>query len=437
MGAWWGSLSGLEQLAVGAIVAGAVIRALWVFVFHQPLDHVYSDMQIYVERAQRLATTGELVRFDASYPPGTHLLITLPMLVFGAGKDGLWGAAVIWWALSSLTPFFMWRFARLILTPAAAALTTIFCALWPLLITYAGYFLSDTPSTFALTVALWLAARAVLTSGRAAAAFGGGAGLMGGLAIATRPQVILNMAVVGVPMLLKWRRYAPALAALVVGGLLGVSVAIVHNTIAAGKLTAVNENSGQVFWQGQCNVNVVTYGPLTGLPNATFAAPAALQRGGGKDYQFTTRDPWDQSAFYRDGLECIRKNGLGHLRILARDVMDMTATTVPWPQANEKGLKDFVNITNVLYCIALPVILFESFLLIRRRRRAGQPSGELVMLLHLACGFATAIIYLGDPRYRIPYDTFGLALLAALLAYAFFDRRQPRPRGDPVSVAGA
>ena len=105
----------------------------------------------------------------------------------------------------------------------------------------------------------------------------------------------------------------------------------------------------------------------------------------------------------------------------------MTATTVPWPQSNEPELKEVVNITNVLYSIALPVILFQSFLLIRRRRREGQPSGELLMLLHLACGFATAMLFLGDPRYRIPYDTFGLALLAALLADAFLDRRGRQP----------
>ena len=83
-----------------------------------------------------------------------------------------------------------------------------------------------------------------------------------------------------------------------------------------------------------------------------------------------------------------------------------------------------MNITNVLYSIALPVILFQTFLLVRRRRRRGEPSGELLMLVHMACGFVTAMIFLGDPRYRIPYDVFGLALLAALLADAFLDRRE-------------
>jgi len=420
-----GSLTRLEWLAVAAIVAGAAIRALWVFVFHQPFDHVYSDMLIYVERGQRLAAGGELVRFDASYPPGTHLLIALPSLIFGSDRDGLWGAAVLWWLMSSLTPFFMWRFARLVLTPAAAALTAIFCALWPLLITYAGYFLSDTPSTLFLAVALWLAARAIRAHGRSAAAFGAGAGLTGGFALETRPQVALNLAVVAAMLLFPWRRHLPAFATFLVAGAAALSIAIVHNSIAAGKLTAINENSGQVFWQGQCDVAWVYYGPEN-RETYSFAAPAALQRGGGTDYRFLTRQPWDQGAFYRDGLDCVRENGPAHLRILGRSLVDMTATTVPWPQSNEPELKEFVNLTNVLYSIALPVILFQSFLLIRRRRREGGGSGELLMLLHLACGFATALIFLGDPRYRIPYDVFGLALLAALLADAFLDRRERR-----------
>ena len=129
---------------------------------------------------------------------------------------------------------------------------------------------------------------------------------------------------------------------------------------------------------------------------------------------------WDQSYFYNRGLQCISRDGLGHARILVRNVLDMTATTVPWPQVNdENGQRGVVRATNLAYCVLLPWIIIETVFLIRRRRAAGQWPGEAVMLAHLACVVLVAVAYYGDPRIRSTYDVFGLALLAALIADRF------------------
>ena len=46
------------------------------------------------------------------------------------------------------------------------------------------------------------------------------------------------------------------------------------------------------------------------------------------------------------------------------------------------------------------------------------------MLAHLACFIAVAVISgLGEPRYRTVYDIFGLALLAAVVADRFLDKK--------------
>ena len=39
-----------------------------------------------------------------------------------------------------------------------------------------------------------------------------------------------------------------------------------------------------------------------------------------------------------------------------------------------------------------------------------------MLLLQLATALATALVYFGDPRFRIPFDVFGLALAACLIA---------------------
>jgi hypothetical protein len=71
----------------------------------------------------------------------------------------------------------------------------------------------------------------------------------------------------------------------------------------------------------------------------------------------------------------------------------------------------------------LPLILLGTALVVRDRRRAGLPSGELVLFLHLATVLVTAFVFFGDPRFRMPYDFFGLALLAAVLSDTFVHAR--------------
>lgn len=404
-----------------AIVVGALLRLAWV-IYHPNQDSVYSDMDGYLDRAIKIATGEELGRYDAFWPPGTHLLLTAPLAILGPDRLGLWAATLLWATMSSVTPYLAWRLGRTLLTPAAAALTTILVALSPLYITNAGYFLSETPSLAFLLGSLWLGHRAASLAGRAATVSLAAAGLLGGIAVLNRPQLILNLAVVAVPLL---RRPGPRmrrLAALAAPVAVMIAVAAVHNTIAAGQPTGISENTGLTFYLGHCDVRVVRTLDEDGT-FFEFAAPVALQRGGGGDYYWEGVTVWDQGFFLARGLDCIGEDGVGHLGLIGRSLIDMTSTTILWPQSNEDGLKDVVNVANIVYSGTLPLVLAAAILLIRRRRRRGQPSGEAYMLAHLACALPTAILFFGDPRFRLPYDIFGFALLAAVIAHHFIDRR--------------
>lgn len=410
-----------DRIALASILIGVVIRAIWILMIHPPVDFVYSDMELYVARAERLATGGPLTRFDAFFPPGTQILLAGPMYLFGTERAGLWAGAVLWWVLSSLTPLFTWRLARLLLTPAAAALSAVFCALWPLHITYGGFFTSETPSLAFMVIALWAGYRASRESGKSAYGFALMAGVLGGAAIACRPQWVLNCLVLVVPLLVRFRRQALfTVVGIAVGTMAILGGAVLHNSVAADKFTGLSENSGLNFWIGHCDVyEVTTVDPRRDV-FFQFMNPVWSQLDRGGTYSFEGRLAWDQSFFYDRGLECIRRDGLGHARILARSALDMTATTIPWPQANnEMGQRAPVQVSNLAYSLLLPWILIESVSLIRRRYSAGRPSGEAVMLAHLACVLVVAFVIFGDPRLRSSYDVFGLALLAALVADRF------------------
>src|SRR5215204_2403393 len=409
-----------DRIALASVLAGVIVRIIWGLVIHPPLDYLYSDMGAYVERAQRLATGAGLQRSDAFFPPGTHVLLAAPMTLFGTERAGLWGAAVLWCALSAALPFFAWRLTRLLLSPAAAALTALLCAFWPLYITYGGYFTSETPSLAFLLASLWAGYRAVQLSGREAGWRGLAAGLLGGVAVANRPQLILNLSVLVVPLLFRLRRQALALAGIVAGSALILAGTALHNSAAAGKLTGLSENAGLNFWIGHCDVHdVTTVDPVRNITFA-FGNPVWAQLGRGGSYYFEEHLIWDQGFFYEKGLRCIERDGLGHVRLLAGNVVNMTATTIPWPQVNnEAGERSVVRVSNLAYSLLLPTVVFYSVFVIVRRRGSDQASWVAVMLLQLACVLVMAIFFFGDPRVRSTYDVFGLALLAAFMTELF------------------
>jgi 4-amino-4-deoxy-L-arabinose transferase-like glycosyltransferase len=405
-----------EALAVASILAGAIFRFIWVLVLHQPFDYMFSDMAGYVGRATSLVETASLRRYDAFYPPGTHLLLAGVFRIFGVGGGGLWAGAVLWASLSAAAPFFMWRLARLLLTPPAAALTALFTALWPLHATSAGYFLSETPSLAFLLASLWAGYGSLQTAGRRAVMLGATAGALGGVAVAMRPQFVLNLAILVAAWLVASRRLRQVAAfaacfAIVIAG------AVAHNSAAAGKPTGISENSGLTFFLGQCDVNTVH------TAHAHFTAPPAYQQHRGRFYDFTRHEAWDQGFFFHRGFECVRSDGWSHAALLGRSVVDLTATSVIWPQDKEPRLSRVVNVANICYAVLLPAIMLGTLLIARDRRRSGRSPGEFVLLLNLLTVLVTALVFFGDPRFRMPYDFFGLALLGAVISDVVFERR--------------
>jgi hypothetical protein len=406
---------GWDRVARTSIIVGAAIRVIVILDLYPPTEHLYSDSLGYVERAMRVAAGAPLARFDAFYPPGTHLILAIPLMLIGNDRAGLVAGAVLWTALSALTPYFMWRYVRLLLSPAAAALTALFCALWPIHIAYGGHFMSETPALAFMVGSLWLAERAYRARSTGSALWGG---VAGGLAIANRPAIVLNIAIAAWPLVRRLRSHIGVLGLLAAGLVLAAFPVIAYASAASGHLT-LSENSGLVFYMGHCNVKAVEAGP----PGAHyfFQSPVTTQLRRGTDVNFPGHDIWDQSFFYGQGLSCIEQDGLGHVRRLLGNVFDMGLSTVPWPPSNDPSVRDIVKLANIGYVVALPFIVFGAVRLIRRRWPDGGGRGELTMLLQLGTVLITAVVYFGDPRYRTPYDVFGLALLGSLIAERYFD----------------
>jgi Dolichyl-phosphate-mannose-protein mannosyltransferase len=415
-----------DWFARASIVLGAVIRAAWVLVLHSPLDHIYSDSKTYVDTAMHLAQLATPERFDAFYPPGTRVLLAIPLALIGADRDGLTGAAVLWMVLSALTPYFMWRYLRFLLRPEAAALGAALCALWPLHIAYAGFFTSETPGLAFLALALWLAER---SANWLSTRDGLVAGLAGGIAAAVRPAFALNVILAALPTARRARIRVAPIIALAGGSLLVLALVLAHEALIVGRVVGVSENSGLTFYLGHCDIRRVT----TGTPETLtyqFQTPVATQLDRGKNVTFPDHQIWDQDFFYAQGMSCIAADGLGHARVILRNIYDMGLSTVPWPPSNDEGLKQVVTFANVGYVVLLPLIVWGAVRKIRRVWRAGGGRGEVMLLGQLSLALATAVVYFGDPRFRTPFDVFGLALAASLVADRIAPLRQSAP-ADP------
>src|SRR4051812_12331194 len=329
-----------DAIALAAVGFGAALRALWILVLHHPFatQYVYSDMNGYVTRAKALAA-GHISHYAAFYPPGTHTLIALPLELFGSGRAGFWGAAVLWCLFSSVTPFSAWRLARLLLAPAAAALTAVLVSLWPLYILYAGYFTSETPAIAFIVAALWLGYRARFGTGRAALVSAAGAGVLGMAALACRPQLSFNLLILGLPLLRRREQLVKA-AVLVLSAAVVFSAVVVNNSKATGKFTPqLNQDTALAFFIGHCNARFVSTADESQQLFFGFGPPPALEQGTGRVYRFRNRVVWDEGFFYRKGLNCIRRDGIGHTTLIARHLADMTATSTPWPLIDDKGVR--------------------------------------------------------------------------------------------------
>jgi hypothetical protein len=398
---------GADRIALGCVVAGALLRVLFVLVVHKPLDFVYSDMASYVGHAVRIASGAALNRYDVYEPTGTSLLLSLPMAILGATRSGLWGDAVLWSAFACVVPLATWRWSRALYGPGVGAWVAALCAFWPLLVLHAGYFLAETPAMALLMCAVWLGESARRNPSSFALALA--TGVLGGAAAAVRAQLLLNVLIVLVVVFRANRRAAGVM----VGGAAAVILAVaLFNSSAAGRPTGLSENGGMSFFQGQCDVAFVQGGPAARPFYFRLTVPA--QTHDGRTYAFPGRQVYDQGFFYGQGWDCARRDGLGHISVLGRHLADMLATSTPWPEFDDGGaVRVVAEWSNRALASFLVLLALAGLATAARRRRL--PSSVLIPAAHLACAPLVALVFIGDPRITLLYTPFALTLLGLAL----------------------
>jgi hypothetical protein len=411
---------------IGLTATALAIRLVYVLWLHRVGDFLYSDMQEFYETAKGLAEPGHVLgAWDVVKPRGLPTVGGWLLATFHEQGRQLWGLtqALLSAAAVPLTFFGARRFlGQRVALVAAGLLTFDFLA-----VGYAGFVMSETYLTFFLALAF-----ACLDSGRPLRC------LLAGLALGLGAQFksqALPLAVVWMALLLLWTaprrpQFAGWLfarprvaAALLAVGVLAVQLpASLALSRILGHPAVLPPYGGQMFYLGHCDVRTLT---MDGGPDGTW-----MTSGNTKASQLN--EPWrnqkfnvsvlDWAFFVKRGSRCLKS--LPHvLGWTARQLVDVLAgfpgaTIDPWPLR-----MDHPWVTRVFNC-TLAYVLFPLALwgLWRRRRELG---AWLAIGGPIGAVWGITLLFMGNPRFREPFDLFILSG-AAIGLTAIWDRLSRR-----------
>jgi Dolichyl-phosphate-mannose-protein mannosyltransferase len=399
--------SGLVVFAVAFVV-----RAWWAIRVQRPIDGVWSDMGGYVLRAE-LLLSGQMPaepRMLVMWPWGTHALVAGEIALFG--RRSILGIGLCHAAVGALAaPCAAALTARFTRSRAAALVGGLAVALWHPHVVYSGFFSSEiwfTSTTLLATVFLVRHSE----EGRGALA----AGVFLAAAFVVRPQVLLTTLLVALVLVLArlgGKRLVPLSRGAIAALLVPLAFAVVVSSVRFHRLTgrfgliAANESVQRLFGATDVAKVEATWTAPNGdrwtwwfNPSTKgIATPATTERFEGfvSDREILARIQERRLAGVSAG---------ARLRRMVDNVLLLAVRNVPWPE-DEIKLRWRQKLQRG-YARALLVILGLALLGLGSLRR--HPVAGVLVTAQLATIAIVGALYLGEARYRVPYDPFLLVL---------------------------
>ena len=425
-----------------SIIVGALVRALYVFVLHPEVDHVYSDMEGYVHRALAWAAFGGAAEgvADTVYPPGPTIYFALL-----ARADPTWRvAAVAQWAVSFGIIGLVWSIARRLHGNATAMVALAVASVYLPLIHYAGLFLAENPFTLAGLAAFRLFLVAIdATDFARATGWALVAGLAAGIAASLKGTVLASIVVVGVVWVaLAVRQRRQHIPGVVIGALAGA--VLVMLPLAQRCTNLVRTHVCIASTNGAMNVLMGHYGdvgPFYWYDDAhnswwTFETPSAVLHG------YTARvdlpfPPYDERANLALAKDWVKAHPWQALRSSFEHVGDLVAGRTLWPAAELWGV-DWGAVWQWLFWLFVlpPALVRVAVKLPSMLRLDAAAAADALLVAPLAGLAATAFLTIGEVRYRIPFDAFFIILAARAYVALWALRRTGPGRARPAAAAG-
>ena len=428
-----------------SFLVGFAVRAYWTLRVQSPLTAVYSDMGGYVSRAESLlaGTTPSEPRILLMWPWGTHYIVAVELAILGRhdpftiGLVHAFAGAIAAPCAALITA----RFVRSRLTVAVAGLLV---ALWHPHITYSGLFSSEIWFSTALMLLTLFLVRHF--EGR----WGGlGAGLSLAVAFAVRPQILMTLGMVGAVLVVVWlrrpyRRPRQGVIRFALPLVIPLLLTMAFSSYRFHRLTgeygliASNEAAQRLFGETSVGKIDAAWTAPDGSNWTWWVSPSTKQPVKPENAVFIRGFVYDKKLLANVRAERLR--GVTRWQRLARmadNVALLVVKNLPWPESDFRRYAFRDRLQHQFAIALLPVLAFCAIGLafLDRHRIAA-----LIIASNLLTIVIVAAIYLGEVRYRVPYDPL-IIVVASVGAHAVLQgaarllrRLRTPPRVAAVSV---
>jgi 4-amino-4-deoxy-L-arabinose transferase-like glycosyltransferase len=318
----------------------------------------------------------------AQRAPGTSFAL-LPVYEL-VGRSFVWGR--IWFCLlSALTCVATAWVAKQCFGPVTAIIAAAWLACYPGHFYYAMHFVSEVPYGLWLVMACGFSLRALASTGKGATLFDAAAGLLWGLAVLTRPQMLFILPVVAATLIVSRRgvsgsTWSHAIAQVIVMGLV-ILPWVVRNEIVVGKAN-VSTLGGETFW-GAHNEVVLRDPALRGSwVRPTDLSDARHPLPSGNEVE-------REAAAWKYGLDFV-----GHHWRSMPGLVGMKMVRLLSPFETTPNRPVFWSFA-VSWLVTAPWVGAGIWLSVKARSRPG-----LVLLAPVAATLAVTLVFYGSIRFR-------------------------------------
>ncbi len=430
----------LRRIPVLASLPVYLIGVLWrwthIYTEHDPRAGIYSDMQVYIGAARRIAAEGyRLTPLDVTHPPATSWLFSQ----FYKSDPTFYSLVVLQFVVAALVPLAIGALAWVAFDQKAAAWSIAISSLYYYHVEYESYFLSEIymmlliPSIMALYL---LAARATRVWRSVLLATLAGFLFLISIAFKTvAAPAVLGFA--GLHWLLfkgaTLRMKTVALVTLCLATLPGLAVISQRCTEAnRGTFCLTSNKSAADFLLGH-------YDRIQSLKwtDSQFGSPAAQQHG----YQQVPRVSFsitDSKQNFDTAVDWINGSPTKALVLSVQHVFDLFSPNAPWPTIWTPEWP-LAQATMYLFMILLIwptcLLLFDTF---RSRGLVSMLRSTEFSVSSVLFGVMLAVfIATGESRYRLPFDCVFIVLGVQFYRRIFQRRgltRQFRPLARPAAA---
>jgi len=426
-----GDASWLKEVPhpVVAYAVGVLCRFIYIFVWHPPTRYITDEMAEHVRLARNFAHPfAQPHLLDTLSAPGTGYLLGF-LSIF---DNSFMLATIAQFLISCAIPLAVYVIARRLFSEKVAELSLIVVSFYFPLIAYAGYFLPDNAMTLIVLSAVYFL---ILSFQNTHLAHYCGYAFLSGISFGLAAS--LNTSALWIAsisftffLVLAFRFEITKVVASILTAIVGLSIVVAPlsnrcTSVNGGNFCIVSNELSYASVVGHASYRKIIFkNPQVSHPSA-YISPVNHMKGVVKQiyiphgaYESTKNWELVRYSFGSDPIGFVFKS--------LQNAIALFVGTFPWPsrELSEK-------ILNAIYGTAFIFLLLGPALHYVWRQRiwlhplAQSSGGAMLMLLPILSLVLVALVGMGEPRLRIPFDPFIIVL--ACCAWIKEDKSQVKP----------